>query len=97
MSWTRGRVSLFPGSTTTKYKGCPASGVVFPSFVTSRSPTRVLSAALSKREVFDAGTAGEAGGQRKFILIGEGSQRSSLDGTKYLSTIHWTIELRRVD
>jgi hypothetical protein len=63
--------------------------VVFPTFVTSAKRSRVLSAALSKREVFDST-------ERKFHLVGEGSQRSSIDGTKYLSTIHWEIELTRV-
>jgi hypothetical protein len=92
LQYARQRVSLLSRGSRTRYKQCTASGIVFPYILAIKGNGRFLSAGLPKRDVFDAT-------ERKFVLLGEGVDRHARDasGTAYTTTVHWTIELKRVD
>jgi hypothetical protein len=92
LQYARQRVSLLSRGSRTQYKHCIASGIVFPYILTTKGPSRLLSASLPKRDIFNR-TEG------KFVLLGEAVDRHARDvsGTAYTTTIHSTIELKRVD
>lgn len=83
---------LLSRGSRTQFKNCSAAGIVFPYILAIKGNGRTLSAALPKRDLFDAT-------ERKLVLVGEGVDRHSRDasGTTYTTTVHWTIELKRVD